>query len=375
VSGCFAVTAGGTGGHLFPAEALARELLSLGRAVHLVTDERIDIFGDRVFGAEVHRLRAARLTGSPAQAVRGLATLAAGAVQARRLLRQLSPAGVIGFGGYPSVPTMAAAAYLRLPIMIHEQNAVLGRANRLLAPMARQIATGFPTAVGLRPADRARAVHTGNPVRPEFVKAGRKDYSAPQPGGPIELLVLGGSQGAHALSKIVPRAVMMLPLRLRERLRISQQVRPEDLAAVSDIYRGGEIAAELKTFFDDVPERLVRAHLVICRAGASTVAELAAVGRPALLIPYPFATDDHQTANAGALSDAGGAWTIAQSSLAPASLAARLEYLFADSAVLATAAQDAWEFGRRDATQRLAQLALSLELGGAGRPELCGCAA
>ena len=168
---------------------------------------------------------------------------------------------------------------------------------------------------------------------------------------------------------------MMLPLRLRERLRISQQVRPEDLAAVSEIYRGGEIAAELKSFLDDVPERLVRAHLVICRAGASTVAELAAVGRPALLIPYPFATDDHQTANAGALSDAGGAWTIAQSSLAPASLAARLEYLFADSAVLATAARDAWKFGRRDATQRLAQLALSLELGGAGRPVLCGCAA
>jgi UDP-N-acetylglucosamine--N-acetylmuramyl-(pentapeptide) pyrophosphoryl-undecaprenol N-acetylglucosamine transferase len=375
VSGCFAVAAGGTGGHLFPAEALARELSSLDRAVHLVTDERVDIFGERAFGSKVHRLGAARLSGGPAQAARGLATLAAGFVQARRLLRQLSPAAVIGFGGYSSVPTMAAAAYLRLPIMIHEQNAVLGRANRLLAPMARQIATGFATAAGLRPADRVRAVHTGNPVRPEFLKAGRQDYAALQSGGPIELLVLGGSQGAHALSEIVPRAVMMLPLQLREKLRISQQARLEDLAAVSEIYRGGEIAAEVKSFFDDVPERLVRAHLVICRAGASTVAELAAVGRPALLIPYPFATDDHQTANADALSDAGGAWVIPQFSLAPASLAARLEHLVADSATLTTAARQAWEFGRRDATQRLAQLALSLERGGVGRPELYGCAA
>jgi UDP-N-acetylglucosamine--N-acetylmuramyl-(pentapeptide) pyrophosphoryl-undecaprenol N-acetylglucosamine transferase len=370
VSGCFVITAGGTGGHLFAAEALARELLNLGRSIHLVTDQRTDVFGERMPETQVHYVRAARPTGGPAQAARGLAELAAGVVQARRLLLRLKPAAVIGFGGYPSIPTMAAAVSLRLPTLIHEQNAVLGRANRLVAPIARQIATGFVTAAGLRPADRARAVHTGNPVRPAFLEAGRKDYFPPPPGGPIELLVLGGSQGAHVLSEIVPPALMMLPTGLRKRLRISQQARPEDVATVSQIYRGGGILAELSSFFDDVPERLARAHLVICRAGASTVAELAAVGRPALLIPYPFATDDHQTANARAFSDAGGGWMIPQPGLASAGLAARLEDLCADNAVLATAARRAREFGRRDATQRLAQLALSLEHGRTGRLEL-----
>jgi UDP-N-acetylglucosamine--N-acetylmuramyl-(pentapeptide) pyrophosphoryl-undecaprenol N-acetylglucosamine transferase len=371
VSGCFVITAGGTGGHLFPAEALARELLNLGRSVHLVTDQRTDVFGERGLEIKVHHVRAAGPTGSPAQAARGLVELAAGIVQARRLLLGLKPAAVIGFGGYPSIPAMAAAVYLRLPTMIHEQNAVLGRANRLLAPLARQIATGFVTPAGLRSADGARAVHTGNPVRAVFLEAGSKDYSPPPHGGPIELLVLGGSQGAHVLSEIVPPALMMLPIGLRKRLRIGQQARPEDVAAVSEIYRGGGIIAELSSFFNDVPERLAHAHLVICRAGASTVAELAAVGRPALLIPYPFATDDHQTANARAVSDAGGGWMIPQSGLSSATLAARLEDLLADNALLATAARRAREFGRRDATQQLAQLALSLERGRTGRLVLC----
>jgi UDP-N-acetylglucosamine--N-acetylmuramyl-(pentapeptide) pyrophosphoryl-undecaprenol N-acetylglucosamine transferase len=369
VSGCFVVTAGGTGGHLFPAEALARELLNLGRSVHLVTDQRTDVFGERVLDTKLHHVRAARPAGSPAQAALGLAELAVGVVQARRLLQRLKPAAVVGFGGYPSIPTMTAAVYLRLPTLIHEQNAVLGRANRLLAPIAWQIATGFVTVAGLRPADGVRAVHTGNPVRPAFLEAG-KDYFPPPPAGSIELLVLGGSQGARVLSEIVPPALMMLPTGLRKRLRISQQARPENVATVAKIYREGGIAAELNSFFDDVPERLARAHLVICRAGASTVAELAAVGRPALLIPYPFATDDHQTANARAFSDAGGGWTIPQSGLASAALATRLEDLLADTALLATAARRAWEFGRRDATQRLAQLALSLERGRTGRLEL-----
>ena len=375
MSGCFAVTAGGTGGHLFPAEALARELLSLGRAVHLVTDERIDIFGDRVFGAEVHRLRAARLTGSPAQAVRGLATLAAGLVQAHRLLRQLSPAAVIGFGGYPSVPTMLAAVSLGLPTIVHEQNAVLGRANRLLAPRVRLIATGFPATAGLRPTDRARAVHTGNPVRPAILAAGAACYRAPEPGRPIELLILGGSQGARVLSEVVPPALVGLPTPLRELLRISQQVRPEDLATVASAYRGNGITADLSTFFDDVPARLARAHLAICRAGASTVAELAAIGRPALLIPYPHATDDHQTANARAFATAGGGWVMPQSSVTPDTLASRLDRLLADKGALSTAAQRASSFGPPDSAQRLALVALDLEPPAGGYAELPGCAA
>ena len=371
----FVLAAGGTGGHLFPAEALAGELLGRGRKVHLLSDARADAFVGRVPGIEVHRVRAGTLGGGPAHAAHALGELALGALQARRLLRRLSPGCVIGFGGYPSIPTMLAAVYLGLPTLIHEQNAVLGRANRLLAPRVRRIATGFPTTTGLRPADRTRAVHIGNPVRPAILAVGQTSYKAPQRGSPIKLLILGGSQGARILSEVVPPALAALPTRLRELLRVSHQARPEDLDAVEEIYRGNRIGAELQSFFNDVPERLARAHLVICRAGASTVAELAAIGRPALLIPYPHATDDHQTANARAFAEAGGGWVIPQSELHPETLALHIERLLGDEAALTTAALHASGFGRRDATEHLAQLALELEPGAARTSRLQGCAA
>lgn len=355
------LAAGGTGGHLFPAEALAGELLRNGGKVHLVSDARADALAGHIAGIEVHRVRAGQFGGGPAHAAHALRELAMGALQARRLLRRLSPACVIGFGGYPSVPTMLAAVYLGLPTLLHEQNAVLGRANRLLAPRVRRIATGFPTTAGLRPADCARAIHTGNPVRPAILEVGQKNYRAPQRGGPIELLILGGSQGARILSEIVPPALVGLPTRLREMLRVSQQARPEDLAAVREIYREHRIAAEVHSFFTDVPERLTRAHLAICRAGASTIAELAAIGRPALLVPYPHATDDHQTANARAFAEAGAGWVIPQPELRADTLALRLEHLLGDRAALTTAAQCAGGFGRRDATQELARLAVELQ--------------
>jgi UDP-N-acetylglucosamine--N-acetylmuramyl-(pentapeptide) pyrophosphoryl-undecaprenol N-acetylglucosamine transferase len=349
--------------------------MARGARIHLVTDARADDFGGRVPGIEVSRVRAGRFGGTAVQAVQSFGELAAGGVQALRLLRRVSPSAVIGFGGYPSVPTMLAAALLRLPTMIHEQNAVLGQANRLLAPLAQQIATGFARTDGLRADYRARAVHTGNPIRPAFVDAGRKGYPALKPGQPINLLILGGSQGARVMGEVVPRAVMMLPRALRERLQIAQQVRPEDLTAVSELYQRASIAAELNSFFNEVPERLARTHLAICRAGASTVAELSAVGRPALLIPYPHATGDHQTANARALAEAGGGWVLPQLGLSPKVLAAKLQELLADKTALATAARRAWEFGRREATQSLAELALSLNKGAVRRPELTGCAA
>jgi UDP-N-acetylglucosamine--N-acetylmuramyl-(pentapeptide) pyrophosphoryl-undecaprenol N-acetylglucosamine transferase len=365
MSAPFVLAAGGTGGHVFPAEALAGELLARGCGVHLLCDGRADGFVRRVPGVEVHRVRTGRLGGGPSQAVHGLAGLALGVVQARRLLRRLAPARVIGFGGYPSVPTMLAARYLGLPTIIHEQNAVLGRANRLLAPHALQIATSFPSTAGMRPADDARAVHTGNPVRPAMLALADAGYEAPKSGGPIELLILGGSQGARVLSEVVPPAVTALPTGLRGRLRISQQVRPEDLAAVAEIYQGNGMAADISTFFDDVPTRLARSHLVICRAGASTVAELAALGRPAMLIPYPHATDDHQTANARAFAEAGGGWLITQSGLSPEMLSRRLGILLADPAALTAAAVRASGFGGRDATRALARLALDLDPGAA----------
>ncbi len=366
MSGPFVLAAGGTGGHLFPAEALAAELVARGRSVHLLTDLRADAFGARVPGVEIHNVRAGRFDGGPVRAAYGLAELAAGSVQARRLLRRLAPAAVVGFGGYPSAPTMLAAVSLGLPTLIHEQNAVLGRANRLLASRVRQIAAGFPETAGLRPAERARAIHTGNPVRPAVLALGVVGYAPPGPEGPIELLVLGGSQGAHILAT-VPAALAALPHGLRQRLRVSQQARPEDLPAVVGAYAQIGIAAEIESFFADAPRRLARAHLAVCRAGASTISELGALGRPALLIPYPYATDDHQTANARAFAAAGGGRSIAQAELTSDRLAAEIEGMLGDGPALSLMAQRAAAFGRRDAARQLALLALALEPGGAAR--------
>jgi UDP-N-acetylglucosamine--N-acetylmuramyl-(pentapeptide) pyrophosphoryl-undecaprenol N-acetylglucosamine transferase len=360
VSLSFVLAAGGTGGHRFPAEALAGELIARGRCVHLLTDARAAALAGHLAGIDVHRVRAARLGGGPIRNACAFAELAAGTVQAGRLLRRLSPAGVIGFGSYSSVPTMLAAAYLGLPTAIHEQNAVLGRANRLLASRVGQIATGFPVTGGLRPTDRARAVYTGNPVRPAVLAVGEEGYRPPRSATPIELLILGGSQGARIFSEVVPPALAALPAPLRDALRVSQQARPEDLAEAAGRYAAAGIAAEVASFFTDVPRRLARAHLVICRAGAATVAELAAAGRPALLVPYPYAADDHQTANARVFAEAGGGWLVAQQDLGPEVLANRLERLLGDAARLTLAAQQAVQFGRRDAARRLALLALAL---------------
>jgi len=362
----YVLAAGGTGGHLFPAEALAAELLGAEAKVHLLSDARTQAFEGRGAEIETHHVRAAQIGGGAAHAAHALGELALGTLQARRLLRRLSPACVVGFGGYVSVPTMLAAVSLGLATMIHEQNAVLGRANRLLAPRVRRIATAFPSTTGLRQADRARSVRTGNPVRPAVRALARSKYKAPLRGGPIEVLILGGSQGARIMSEVVPPALAGLPPRLRELLRVSHQARPEDLPAAEAIYRNSRIQAELRSFFADVPERLARAHLAICRAGASTLAELAVVGRPAMLIPYPHATDDHQATNARAFVEAGAGWVIAQSELRPDTFALHLETLLGDQAGLTLAAERAGEFGRPDAARDLARLAV--ELGVAARP-------
>jgi UDP-N-acetylglucosamine--N-acetylmuramyl-(pentapeptide) pyrophosphoryl-undecaprenol N-acetylglucosamine transferase len=360
VNGSFAIAAGGTGGHLFPAEALAGELILRGERVDLLTDARGDAFAERLPGVAVHQVRAGRLQGGPLRAARGFAELACGTLAARRLLRRLAPRVVVGFGGYAALPAMLAASSLGLPILIHEQNAVLGRANRLLAGKAKAIATAFPETIGLRPRDRARASHTGNPVRPAILARAPAEYASPGGEGAIELVILGGSQGARVFSEIVPPALASLPETLRRRLRVVQQARPEDRDGTAEAYRRDAIAAEIESFFRDVPERLERAQLVICRAGASTIAELAAIGRPAVLVPYPHAMDDHQSANARAFAEAGGGWVVDQRELTRAALADRLERLLGDPEALARAARCAREFGRRDAAQRLASAALSL---------------
>ena len=350
----YVLAAGGTGGHLFPAEALARLLVADGASVHLLTDRRADAFAASVPGVTIDLIRAGQLGGGPLHAAYGLAELALGMMQARRLLRRLAPASVVGFGGYPSVPTMLAAAQLGLPTLIHEQNAVFGRANRLLAPRARSIATGFAAVHGLRP-----AIQT----------VGAQPYAPPAE--TIELLVTGGSQGARVFSEVVPAAVVLLPAVLRARLRISQQARPEDRDTVAAQYQALGVAADTESFFTDMPTRLARAHLVVCRAGASTIAELAAAGRPAILVPYPYAMDDHQTVNAGALAGAGGAWVMPQPEFTAPALADRLAGLFADSAALASAAAAARAFARDDAAERLAGLAHDLAGGRENCPMEC----
>jgi UDP-N-acetylglucosamine--N-acetylmuramyl-(pentapeptide) pyrophosphoryl-undecaprenol N-acetylglucosamine transferase len=367
MSGTFVLAAGGTGGHLFPAEALAGQLIECGAAVVLLTDTRSDAFNRPIAGVDVCYVRAGRLDGGPLPAAGGLVQLAIGTLQARRRLRRLRPAAVIGFGGYASLPTMLAATALGLPSLIHEQNAVLGRANRLLAPFVRQIATGFPHTARLRAADRPRTVHTGNPVRPAVLALADVAYAPPRAEEAIELLVVGGSQGAHALAEVVPTALALLAPPLRRRLIVSHQARPEDRTAVVAAYAAAGIAAEIETFFADLPRRLARAHLVICRAGASTVAELAAMGRPAVLIPYPYATDDHQTANACAFVATGGGRLIAQTGLRPPTLAGELERLLADGSALGAMARAAAAFSRLDAARQLALTAVALGAGAALR--------
>jgi len=356
----FVLAAGGTGGHLFPAQALAEQLTARGAAVHLVTDRRSDALAAGMPGVAIARIRAGRIGGGPFHTACGLAMLAVGLVEARQLLRRLDPEAVVGFGGYPSVPTLWAATQLGFASVIHEQNAVLGRANRLLARRVKRIATGFVETARLRPADRARAVHTGNPVRPAIRAVARVPYRPPERGAPIELLILGGSQGARIFADVVPPALAALPAGLRTALRVSQQARPEDGERVAAQLRDAGIAAEISSFFGDVPDRLARAQLVICRSGASTVAELAAVGRPSFLVPYPHATDDHQAANARAIASAGAAWVLPQSALSAAMLANRLAERLADPAGLVYAAGQARRFAVDDAAQRLASLVWGL---------------
>jgi UDP-N-acetylglucosamine--N-acetylmuramyl-(pentapeptide) pyrophosphoryl-undecaprenol N-acetylglucosamine transferase len=351
------LAAGGTGGHLFPAEALARELVARGAAVALVTDRRGQEFGSDI---PTHRIRSGRFDTGLAGKLRGIVDLLIGIAQAGGVLRRIAPAAVIGFGGYPSVPTMIAAARRGIPTMIHEQNAMLGRANRMLAPRVTRIALSFAETIRLRDHDRSRAVETGNPVRPAVAAVRDIPYVPPAPYDAIELLVTGGSQGARIFSDIVPAALALLPEALRTRLHVSQQVRPEDFDRVRRQHAASGVAAETAAFFGDVPQRLAKAHLVIGRAGASTVAELTVAGRPALLVPYPFAADDHQTANAAAFANAGAGWTMAQDGFTVKRLAEFLTEMLAAPARLANAAAASHAQGRPEAARRLADLAFDL---------------
>ena len=363
------LAAGGTGGHVFPADALAAALLERGCELSLFTDARGRGYGGTLGRIAVHPLAAAGIAGRGVLSrLAAMGALGLGTVQAWRLLGRLKPAVVVGFGGYASVPGMAGAVLRGIPTVIHEQNAVLGRANRLLAGRVSRLATAFAEVAALPRG--TLAVRVGMPVRPAIAALAGRPFPTPAADGPIGILVLGGSQGATALSEVVPRALAALPAALKSRIRLSQQCRPADIAGVRAAYENSGIAVELATFFDDVPERLERTHLAIARAGASTVAELTAAGRPAILVPYPHATDDHQSANARAVAAAGGAWVMPQTAFTPEALSARLADLLADPAALADAARCAGAFGIPDAAGRLADLVCSLIPGfSQARPE------
>lgn len=351
------LASGGTGGHLFPAEALASALLARGHRVALATDRRGQAFADRLPEVAIHRIPAGRLDAGIIGKAMGVAEMMLGTLAAGTLLGRLRPAVVVGFGGYPSVPTMLAASRRRISTVLHEQNALMGRANRLLAPRASRIATSFPHIGGVKAGDRARIVFTGNPVRPGIMPLRDLPYAAPS--GTINLLVIGGSQGARILSTVIPDALGRLPAALKARLALAQQARPEDLERVRETHRQNGVAAEVASFFHDVPERLARAHLVIARSGASTVAELCVAGRPAILVPFAHAADDHQTVNARALEEAGAAWVMPESGFTPETLAARLESLLAAPEKLTAAAAAAHALGKPDAAASLADLVLA----------------
>ncbi len=351
------LAAGGTGGHLFPAAALAQELARRGFAVELATDERAEKYGADFPARAVYRVPSATFTSrSPVAVAKTLGRLGSGFLRARRLLEMVQPAAVVGFGGYPTIPPIMAARSLGIPTMIHEQNAVMGRANRLLSRFADGVALSFLPTKLLRRSAESNARLTGNPVRDNVLAYRSVDYKPPEAAGRLLLLVFGGSQGARFFSELLPPALEMMSSPFRWRLTVVQQVRPEDLVEVREAYKEANIVAHLATFFNDLPERIANSHLVISRAGASTVAELTAIGRPGLLVPLPHALDNDQLENAKRLEEGGGGWCIPQADLTPERLSQELEKLLGAPDVLAEAAAKSKALANIDSVKKLANL-------------------
>ena len=359
------LAAGGTGGHLFPAEALAGVLSARGLSVDLATDARAARYAGHFPARELHVLPADTVRGrSAASLARTGIALVSGLVSGLALMRRVKPACVVGFGGYPTVPPLLAASICGVPTAIHEANGVMGRANRMLARRVAAIATGFPGLCRTDPVLDAKAVWTGNPLRPAAVAAAAIPYDPPVPGGPLKLLVFGGSQGARVMSDVVPEAVARLGADLRGRLDIVQQAREEDAARVTAAYAALGVRAEIRTFFDDLPARMAASHLIVSRSGAGTVAELSAIGRPAILVPLPHALDQDQAANARTLADAGGAKVLRQVEFEPERLALEIQTFADEPNALTQMADKARSQGLLDAAERLGDLVQHLAGGG-----------
>jgi len=353
------LAAGGTGGHLFPAQALADALIKRGAMIDLVTDTRAAHF--KFPARTVHLIPSATLRGrDPLALARTASVLGLGTAKAWALLGRLKPAVVVGFGGYPTVPPLMAATLRGIPTVLHEQNGVMGRANRLLAPRVTAIATGFRTLARIEASLQGKLTFTGNPVRSEVIAAAATPYAAPQPDGKLRLLVFGGSQGARVMAEVVPSAIERVAAELRARLSIVQQARAENLDVVRATYARLGVEADCAPFFADLPARMAAAHLVIARSGASTVAELSAIGRPAILVPLPHSLDQDQFVNAGVLQHAGGAIRLEQRDFTPERLAGEIVALATDQGRLAHMARAAKSAGSVDAAERLADLVLKV---------------
>ncbi|MDP9196076.1 MAG: undecaprenyldiphospho-muramoylpentapeptide beta-N-acetylglucosaminyltransferase [Pseudomonadota bacterium] len=353
------LAAGGTGGHMFPAEALARVLADRGCPVVHMTDSRGKAFSASVPEVQVERLFIPFPKGGFPAKLKAAAGMAVAFCQARRRLARLRPCVVVGFGGYPSVPAVLAAWTLRIPVVLHEQNAVLGRANRLLARRARLLAAAFNSVERVPPGLRMECV--GNPVRPAIAALAGRHYEPPRPDGPFHVFITGGSQGAAVFGMVIPAAAGLLPEDQRRRLRVVHQVRPEQLEDVRRAWQDMGVEAEVSAFFTDMPERLAWSHLMISRSGASTLAELAMAGRPAVLVPYPAAADDHQSVNARIITGNGAGWLMPQPEFTPGTLSVLLADLMSPEGAgyLEQAARAMKSHARPDAAEKLADAVLS----------------
>ncbi|MEE2745461.1 MAG: undecaprenyldiphospho-muramoylpentapeptide beta-N-acetylglucosaminyltransferase [Pseudomonadota bacterium] len=355
------LSAGGSGGHLFPAEALANELRNRGFRLAMVTDRRGGSLGKKIGVSDIYEVIASGVAGkSIFGRVISLITIAAGTIQARILLSRIKPTVVVGFGGYASVPAMLAASYSSVATVIHEQNAILGRANRFLAKKAQLIAASYTDIKQVPESARGKVVHTGMPVRGAVNKFRNEPYKGIVEGKDIYLLIFGGSQGASVFSRVLPEAVERLSKKIREHLSLSHQARAEDCELLRQTYNRMGINAEVATFFEDLPDRMSKAHLIICRSGASTIAEVTTIGRPAILVPFPYAIDDHQVANANVVDDAGGGWVIPDEVLSPEILSERLDNLLSGKSDLEKAANQSKRLGCTNAAEQLAEAVIGI---------------
>ena len=353
--GVIVLAAGGTGGHLFPAQALGEELVRRGYLIHLMSDPRVQDYGSKFPAVQIHEIPSGSINKSkPLTFVTGGIKMARGFLKARDILGSIKPLAVVGFGGYPSFPPLVAASFSGIPTCIHEQNAVMGRANRAIAKRVTSIASSFPKISKLPDGTQGKVVVTGNPVRDRVLVAAKEEYVSPTPADPFNLLVFGGSQGAKVFSDIVPEAITMLPRNILKKLSLTQQVRPEDMERVEAAYKKAGVKAELAPFFSDLPARIAGSHLVISRSGASTIAELAVIGRPAILVPYSFALDSDQMKNAEEYAHAGGGWIIEQNELEAERLSSLITKLRFSETELVSAAAAGKAMGRPDAALRLA---------------------